>query len=1156
MGDVLTGTGTLDLADLAAFVAHVHQAAEVYRDVAARPPQGMTAEQALRALTRIPSHRLTTGLTRDERDRLLHTAHRSAPIAADERHLTVENETGVARGPGLDRHVDTTPHIEERPQATAGTATSRLFDAPHHATHGAAAAGTGRERRVLDRDGILEVAVTVRGMVLERLHHRADGRQANVEEWCVTVAAALRDQVYAPAPELPGSTGIHPGSTVDDLEVGTGRASQRLAPGGARWTPVGDWDVIHTALGDTTLGLGPGSMALVMSRTPNGSAFGPDGRLSLGREGHVSVAYHPRYEGQDQGAVWIEIAPDEQAFGAGNATPGIRILHRTPDAPLLQAQALIIDPSGQVVPHVLTPFQPSTSTTYTLPDPSTNPRYASPTQSGSPSQHRGQARSAAHPYPSGSRHASPPGKSLRGQNSTQVSSTQVSRGPSQNVSGPQVPPAAWTVIQGLHQMQAATPETQGTRLSASLGTDLFGLLHPAPVPYMLTDLETGEPYDYSRLNSDEWVYFLNAMDMRDEDSQPEDMDPEAWGPVGTNSYSHRRSTRVWTSASNAPLLSSPEVSTPAVVHAIWFGDPLREHGRTAGFWHNYGEAALRHWGEAVFVLWTDISRDDIAGVRDLSHRPLEEWQAQIWEMVQWAKRSRIALVNVHEVFNVSRPMQLHAEFMTEMVKQTGSGWAAASDILRLEIMTMGGMYSDGDNVIESLDALQQVTSSRQGYAVGKMEGGFMNSAFAAHAHHPFFRMMMRIIKEKYEMSQIGLFPRTETATPAAMYTMGRGIVRRNSVMFRTGPYSYVGMRQLLGWESLDDIPTLGGVTLRSDNSWIAPAPSVQRDFTAQQTTHFTARVVQTLVRGLYNRQGDLDLVHTAPTVTRHPSPDLIWQAALGYIASRQDLRTLVRGVTRTRLDPRGQTHITLPPAAEALIQPRTGRPPIGDAGGWWLGDQSQAITLLPLTPRSATTTSESHPPTISSPFLGQALTENAHTDNLNRALLQRRLEQLPTDDPRRTRVQNALNTHRPQPSSAAQATSAGHEDEPDRLTTPTAHERRTGLATGPLEVQPVQPLREDPESHRYLLDTRLLPATGTPEYTEHAEAAAATLRDPDTAPGLQATPPLVAIAPESQTDPLSTIHATYFLRAIVQLPHTRITTIQLDFGHTHVNICR
>ncbi|WP_431955234.1 hypothetical protein, partial [Actinacidiphila sp. bgisy167] len=68
VGDVLTGIGTLDPADLTAFMAHVQQAAKVYQDVVARPPQGMTAEQALRALTRIPSHRLTAGLTRAERD--------------------------------------------------------------------------------------------------------------------------------------------------------------------------------------------------------------------------------------------------------------------------------------------------------------------------------------------------------------------------------------------------------------------------------------------------------------------------------------------------------------------------------------------------------------------------------------------------------------------------------------------------------------------------------------------------------------------------------------------------------------------------------------------------------------------------------------------------------------------------------------------------------------------------------------------------------------------------------------------------------------------------------------------------------------------------------------------------------------------------------
>ncbi|WP_431954924.1 hypothetical protein [Actinacidiphila sp. bgisy167] len=114
MGDVLTGTGTLDPADLTAFMAHVQQAAEVYQDVVTHPPQGMTPEQALRALTRIPSHRLTAGLTRDDRDRLLHTAHRSTPNTADERHLIAETGTQVAHGTGLE--IDKSQSNEIEPQ--------------------------------------------------------------------------------------------------------------------------------------------------------------------------------------------------------------------------------------------------------------------------------------------------------------------------------------------------------------------------------------------------------------------------------------------------------------------------------------------------------------------------------------------------------------------------------------------------------------------------------------------------------------------------------------------------------------------------------------------------------------------------------------------------------------------------------------------------------------------------------------------------------------------------------------------------------------------------------------------------------------------------------------------------------------------------------
>ncbi|WP_431955238.1 hypothetical protein, partial [Actinacidiphila sp. bgisy167] len=149
------------------------------------------------------------------------------------------------------------------------------------------------------------------------------------------------------------------------------------------------------------------------------------------------------------------------------------------------------------------------------------------------------------------------------------------------------------------------------------------------------------------------------------------------------------------------------------------------------------------------------------------------------------------------------------------------------------------------------------------------------------------------------------------------------------------------------------------------------------------------------------------------------------------------------------------------------------------------------------------------------------------------------------------RGQDVVTTHQPQPprnrhpapTDAKSLRTQHHQAAPA-----TAHEQP--------ESVPVQPLRHGPESHRYLLDTSLLPATGTPEYTQHVTTAAALLRNRPTTPAQQKTPPIVSINPENRTDPQATTRAIEYINAITHLPHTP-TTIQFDLGNnTTINICQ
>jgi hypothetical protein len=126
----------------------------------------------------------------------------------------------------------------------------------------------------------------------------------------------------------------------------------------------------------------------------------------------------------------------------------------------------------------------------------------------------------------------------------------------------------------------------------------------------------------------------------------------------------------------------------------------------------------------------------------------------------------------------------------------------------------------------------------------------------------------------------------------------------------------------IGLASAQQLPGMSEIRMNSDASWLKPPlagssapPSPER----AETLELTQRVVQTLVRGLYNRDGDLHLTAVESTVNRHPEPDLVWHAALSYLAADPSLASLVRTVTDQR-SYTGTVHdVQLPPAARALL---------------------------------------------------------------------------------------------------------------------------------------------------------------------------------------------------------------------------------------------
>ncbi|WP_329295671.1 inositol polyphosphate kinase family protein [Streptomyces sp. NBC_01455] len=58
LSDVLSGTGDLDVADVVAYFANIRTAVDIYEQAVLDPSAGMSREEVLRALHRIPSHRV------------------------------------------------------------------------------------------------------------------------------------------------------------------------------------------------------------------------------------------------------------------------------------------------------------------------------------------------------------------------------------------------------------------------------------------------------------------------------------------------------------------------------------------------------------------------------------------------------------------------------------------------------------------------------------------------------------------------------------------------------------------------------------------------------------------------------------------------------------------------------------------------------------------------------------------------------------------------------------------------------------------------------------------------------------------------------------------------------------------------------------------
>ncbi|MGW4482232.1 hypothetical protein ACWEOE_00190 [Amycolatopsis sp. NPDC004368] len=470
-----------------------------------------------------------------------------------------------------------------------------------------------------------------------------------------------------------------------------------------------------------------------------------------------------------------------------------------------------------------------------------------------------------------------------------------------------------------------------------LGPDLFGL-YQAPEP---PDFLRG--HDFSQLTAGQGIALIETLDLRR--GTPGPVGPADLPDIVDWTIQHTREDDRLTAWAPGDVEALPKVTeTPLLMHAIWLGGPLRDAGTMHQFRENFGGAARALGDRVVSVLWTDVPRRQTELA--LTTVPPAEGPdplADVRDFVAWARANNVHLVSVDEVFTSENPMLLQEFYLAEAAKQTGPGYAAASDILRMELMNrFGGLYTDGDNEVRNTDDLVDAAYSREGYATHRIGMNVANSAFAMSKGHPFARVHLGVLRDNYGKTQRNLMPAEAYGMSQTFFASKMGRVHRNSIMHRTGPGSLTETARRIGLPSAFQLPGMADVVMNSDASWLKPPPAREstEDFGRAETFELTKRVVQSLVRDLYNRDGDLHLTAVEPAVRRHPDPDLVWHAALSFLAADPDLAPLVRTVTDQHTHQGGLHDVALPPSARALLDIESGRE------HHVLGEVQHAATLI------------------------------------------------------------------------------------------------------------------------------------------------------------------------------------------------------------------
>jgi hypothetical protein len=489
-----------------------------------------------------------------------------------------------------------------------------------------------------------------------------------------------------------------------------------------------------------------------------------------------------------------------------------------------------------------------------------------------------------------------------------------------------------------HLRAIAGPVEAAGPVRAGLGPDLFGSRRtPAPPDFLhgvrLTDIAT-----------DQLVPFFEAVSMTNETRPaPGVLSPQSlphW-PETVVTADFRDEELAWAGTAlpdDDPFRLMPAtVSVPRLVGAIWLGGPPDPGDET--FWEALGGVAQALDDDARMVLLTDLTRDEVRSAREMLVQDEDEREVggdggrgaqgresvrrprrlvAVGKMLDWALDNRVLLVNVDEI-SAAAGFMLDDAYRAELARRTTSGYARAADVLRFAFAERVGilLYTDHDNAVQPefagawdgafLGGLEDLFV-RRGWAASGPLFAMNNSAFMAGRGHPFPRWVLNGMEQRYGLTQRELYLNQPAgysigydSVPVSPHMDMRRVfrwalgrherLRRTSVMLRTGPYNLWQLSNVPG-------PRITQLVTGRASTWLKGHPlGRQRTYRRDEVPMVVRDVVASLVRDLYNREGDLHLTLVAPVIAGLPDPDAGWRAAVGFILSRPDLRDLIRTVT-------------------------------------------------------------------------------------------------------------------------------------------------------------------------------------------------------------------------------------------------------------------